>query len=145
MKAVELLKTAASFPLVRFGARVGAFLAAGLPSFALAVPLNWVLVKKLMWHTAVAYALVLLFQVTLNFFMCRWFVFRKRSDRPLMLQLGQFMSGILMFRLADWAVYAILVEVVGVYFLAAQVANVLVFAVLKFHFSKRILEGASDV
>ena len=115
-------------------------MAAGLPSFAIAVPLNWFLVEQLSWNKALAYALVLVFQVTLNFFMCRWFVFKNKKDTPVLMQFGQFMSGILFFRLADWALYIVLVNMLNLYFLAVQVANIFIFAILKFKYSQRIME-----
>ena len=121
------------------GLKLFKFLAAGLPSFCVAVPLNWLLVAKAGWYEQLAYALVLLVQVTVNFFMCRWFVFIERNNKHAFLQFGQFLSGILLFRLADWALYSVLVHVCGFYFLAVQVANVLIFAVLKFRFSEKVM------
>lgn len=122
------------------GLKVGGFLAAGLPSFALAVPINWFLVDKLLWNTSVAYAVVLLFQVTMNFFMCRWFVFKDRKETGLLIQFSQFVAGILFFRLADWGLYTVLVKYAGLYYLAVQVANVFIFAMLKYKFSKKVME-----
>jgi putative flippase GtrA len=118
----------------------GGFLLAGLPSFALAIPLNWFLVTRMMWHETFAYALVLVIQVAVNFFMCRRFVFTDRKVTPMWHQFGQFMTGILFFRLADWALYSLLVSVFDFYFLAAQVANIFVFSVLKFKFSRKVIE-----
>jgi len=129
-----------SHPGFKSGLKLGGFLAAGLPSFALAVPLNWVLVEKLRWFEPVAYALVLLFQVTVNFFMCRWFVFVDRNEKHILLQFGQFVSGILLFRVADWALYSVLVKVFDFYFLAVQVANIFIFVILKFRVSQKIME-----
>ena len=119
---------------------MGRFLAAGLPSFLLAVPLNWFLVEHLQWQESIAYALVLVFQVSVNFFMCRWFVFKDRKSTALWVQFYQFTIGILFFRLADWALYTVLVRFAGLYYLAVQVANVFIFAVLKFKFSKKVME-----
>ena len=115
------------------------FLAAGLPSFILAVPLNKILVERLIWHTEVAYALVLVVQVTINFFLCRFFVFEKRSNASLFKEFTAFFSGIALFRLADWAVYTLLVNVFGFYYLAIQLLNVVLFSVLKFAFSEKTL------
>ena len=127
-------------PVFKTGLKLGGFLAAGLPSFALAVPLNWVLVERFLWHKAGAYALVLCIQVTLNFFMCRWFVFKDRYDSSLWIQYSQFVSGILFFRLADWALYMFLVSVMDFYFLAVQLANVIIFSILKFKLSQKVME-----
>ena len=116
------------------------FLIAGLPSFLVAVPLNWLLVTRWGFPKGPAYALVLLFQVTLNFFMCRWFVFEKTSDKSLAAEFGAFVAGIAFFRLADWGVYYLLVSVVGFPYLAVQLMNVALFSVLKFLYSERVLE-----
>ena len=115
------------------------FLAAGLPSFLVAVPLNWLLVTRWGCPKSPAYALVLLFQVTINFFMCRWFVFEKTSDKSLAAEFGAFVAGIAFFRLADWGVYYLLVNVAGFYYLAVQLVNVVLFSVLKFMYSERVM------
>jgi len=115
------------------------FLAAGLPSFLLAVPLNYFLVDFLKLPASPVYACVLVFQVSVNFFMCRWFVFEKTTDTPLWKEFGTFTAGILVFRLADWALYTLLVNVFGLYYLAVQLANVVIFSVLKFLFSEKTL------
>ena len=139
----RILQDVAAHPLVRSGVKLSGFLAAGLPSFVLAVPLNWLLVEYLGWYEAFAYAVVLLFQVTINFFMCRRFVFTDRRETPMRTQFVQFMSGILIFRVADWALYTLLVNVFGLYFLAVQIANIFIFAVLKFKFSQKVMERTS--
>lgn len=117
------------------------FLAAGLPSFLMAVPLNWLLVTQWECPKGPAYALVLLFQVTLNFFMCRWFVFEKTSKESLWVEYGAFVAGIAFFRLGDWGVYYLLVTVFGFHYLVIQLMNVGLFAVLKFRYSERVLGG----
>lgn len=115
------------------------FLAAGLPSFILAVPLNYLFVERLHLPKGPVYAVVLVFQVTVNFFMCRWFVFEKKSTTSLWREFATFAAGILLFRLADWAVYYVLVNVFGFYYIAVQLANVVIFSVAKFLFSERTL------
>jgi len=128
-------------PLIKSGVKMGGFLVAGLPAFALAIPLNWFLVSRLMWGKSGAYALVLLMQVAVNFFMCRWFVFTNRKATPVLTQFGQFLSGILVFRIADWALYTFLVTAFDFCFLAVQVVNIVIFSVLKFKFSRKVMEG----
>lgn len=115
------------------------FLAAGLPSFLLAVPLNYLLVKKAALPPAPVYAVVLAVQVTINFFLCRWFVFEKKSDTALLTEFGAFVAGIAFFRAADWALYTLLVSVFGFNFIAIQLLNVILFSVLKFLYSERVL------
>lgn len=123
------------------------FMAAGLPAFILAVPLNYLLVEWGHWGKGYAYALVMAAQVTVNFFMCRAFVFQRRAEASLGAQFGAFFFGIMAFRLADWLVYYALVHWAGWYYLIVQFFNVAVFAALKFIYSERIFharERAAD-
>ncbi len=130
--------------------KVVKFLAAGLPSFVLAVPLNLVLVARAGLPKAAAYAIVLLMQVSINFFLCRRFVFKGETQRSLPAQFGQFLLGISGFRLADWVLYSAAVwgierytaipEAWGSYYVLLQFANVVLFAALKFEFSRRVME-----
>ena len=116
------------------------FLIAGLPAFIIAVPLNYLLVKKLNFYQPIAYAIVLIIQVTINFFMCRWIVFKERKKTSLWLQFIQFFSGIGLFRLLDWGIYVFAVEVLDIYFIAVQLFNICFFAIVKFKFSQIIME-----
>ena len=125
--------------LKRFGKLVK-FLAAGLPSFLVAVPLNWLFVDVFGMHKGLAYGIVLVFQVATNFFMLRWFVFPKESKTSLLRDFLTFFLGIMFFRFADWCVYYLLVNVFGFYYLAVQLANVVIFATLKFFFSDKALK-----
>ena len=113
------------------------FLAAGLPAFLLALPANYWLAGRLGLAKPFAYAIVLAGQVTLNFFLNRAFVFEKRGE-SILREFGQFVAGILGFRAADWLVYVLLVDVCGLYYLAVQLGNVLVFSVPKFVFAERV-------
>jgi putative flippase GtrA len=125
----------------RRGFKLFKFLAAGLPSFVVAVPLNYLLVDRADLHTGVAYALVLLAQVSVNFFMCRLFVFERTAIRPpIVKEFLAFVAGMAVFRLADWVVYYVLVNQVGVSYLAVQLSNVVFFAVLKFLFAERVMK-----
>lgn len=116
------------------------FLAIGLPAFGLALPLNYVLVEWAGWSEPLAYALVLCCQVSLNFVMCRLFVFESRPEDSLWSQFAKFFAGICGFRILDWVLYVLLVKV-GVYFMIAQVMNVLIFSVGKFLFARGLFEG----
>jgi hypothetical protein len=71
--------------------------------------------------------------------MCRFFVFEKKSDTALWKEFSAFTAGILVFRLADWALYTFLVNVAGFYYLAVQPANVVIFSTAKFLFSEKTL------
>lgn len=115
------------------------FMLAGLPAFALAVPLNYLLVDRMELSAPWAYFLVLLLQTSVNYLMCRFFVFTVPGGRASASEYLRFMAGILFFRGLDWLVYVVLVKYVGVYYLLAQVLNVAVFAVAKFLFAERLL------
>jgi putative flippase GtrA len=125
------------------GVRLLKFQAAGLPSFLLALPANYWLAERLGLAKPFAYAIVLAGQVTLNFLLCRAFVFEKRREWILR-EFGQFVAGTLAFRAADWLVYVVLVDVCGFYYLAVQLGNVLVFSVPKFVFAERVFRVRRD-
>lgn len=127
--------------MIRDGRKLTKFLAAGVPAVLLAIPLNYALVSIFHWDAALAYALVLVFQVTVNFFMCSWFVFESTGGKSRIMQFWLFFSGIIMFRVVDWVVYTVLVKYLDFNFIVIQVMNVVAFALLKFKFSKKVMEG----
>lgn len=122
--------------------KIGKFLAAGVPSGLLALPINYLLVEALHLDKSLAYAIVLLLQVTANFFICRAFVFERTATSSLRSQFVKFMGGILAFRAADWLLYSLFVGFFGNYFLILQIINAVLFALLKFRFSERVMEGS---
>lgn len=116
------------------------FLLAGIPTFLVALPLNWLLVSKMGLPKLGTYACVLVTQTTVNFFICRWFVFREKEQKPMAARFLPFIGGVLLFRAADWAVYSILVGVFGLWYLGVQIANAVIFSLLKFAFVKKVME-----
>jgi len=116
------------------------FLLSGLPAFLLAIPANWFLVELLHWPKPVSYLAVLWGQTTINFFACRRFAFDVKDRPPTVGQYWQFLSGMGLFRLADWLLYTIVVEVFRLYYLAAQLFNIAVFALIKFKFAESLFE-----
>jgi len=125
----------------RRGIKVGKFLTAGLPGIAIAIPLNLFLAKSLHWPPWSAYALVLFVQVSVNFLACRWFVFQKTGSLPVWRQYLLFLNGILLFRAGDWGMYSLLVGIFHFPILPVQLGNVVMFALMKFRFSERLMEG----
>lgn len=126
------------------------FLAVGLPAFAVAFPLNFLLVDKAGWPKWLAYAVVLIVQVNINFPLCRKFVFDPDPGKSVWKQYGEFMAAVAVFRGFDWLVYTFCVEALrfplvifgkDCYYLAYQLANVVVFSLAKFFFCKRAIEG----
>ena len=114
------------------------FLASGFPALVLALVLNGILVEKAKLPIAAAYAIVLVMQTTVNFFLCRYWVFEGGGGRKIANSFTLFATGILVIRFLDWMVYNFLVSQMGLYFLAAQGVNVVVFALVKFEFSRRL-------
>ena len=121
--------------------KLGRFLAAGLPAALVAMHLNYALVELARWPKPAAYALALVMQVTINFFACRYFVFARTASASAHVQFAQFASGILGFRVLDWIIYAALVSFLGPYYLALQGFNLVLFALLKFRVTERVMEG----
>jgi len=124
----------------RRGLKIGKFLTAGLPGIAIAIPLNLFLVKSLHWSAWLAYALVLIVQVSVNFFACRWFVFQQTGTLSVWRQYLLFLNGIMLFRVGDWGLYSLLVGVCHFPMLPVQLGNVVVFALMKFRFSEKLME-----
>ena len=119
---------------------MGKFLLAGAPSFLAAIPLNILLVSKIGLAKPISYAIVLLLQVSANFLMCRRFVFTNRKDASILIQFGQFLSGILVFRLVDWALYSFLTSSLSIHYVIVQAFNALLLFTVKYAFSKKIME-----
>lgn len=113
---------------------------AGGPAFALAVPLNYLLVHRLELGKPLAYALVLVMQMIVNFFVCRTFVFESAPSTSLGKTFLIFVNGNILFRLADWLIYTFLTRYFGLPYLGVQLFNVVLFAFLKYEFTRRVFE-----
>jgi putative flippase GtrA len=116
------------------------FMLAGGPAFALALPLNYLLVHWLGLGKAPAYAIVLGMQMAVNFFICRAFVFDSPPAAGTGKSLLIFVNGNILFRLADWLVYTFLTRHFGLPYLGVQLFNVALFAFLKYEFARRVFE-----
>ena len=116
------------------------FMLAGGPAFALAVPLNYLLAHWAGLGKASAYAIVLGLQTTVNFFICRAFVFEPGPAVSPWKSFAVFFPGLILFRLADWLVYVWLTSRFGLPYLGVQLFNAALFALLKFEFSRRVFE-----
>ncbi len=116
------------------------FLLAGLPSFIIAIPLNWTLVEYAHMAKPLAYAMVMVFQISMNFFTSRWLVFDSAPGKTAPRQFTEFFSGVAVFRLADWAFYSFLVQFIPHLYLVLQVINVVLFSFLKFIYCRRVFE-----
>ncbi|MBK6345450.1 MAG: GtrA family protein [Bacteroidales bacterium] len=119
--------------LIKFGI-------AGLPSFLVAIPLNWFLVEEILLLKPIAYLITLFFQVTVNFILLRLFVFKGEKNESAVKLYFQFLWGIAFFRLLDWGLYTLLVQNTKIYYLIIQIGNVVIFSLAKFFYSKKIME-----
>ena len=137
----------------RRGLSLFKFMASGLPSFLVAVPLNVALVEWAHWNKSLVYALLMVLQVSVNFFICRRWVFGRRDSRSLGRDFRAFFAGIMLFRCGDWLLYTLLIYCIEqhfaanhpprFYYLTVQGVNVLVFGVLKFLFSERLFQRSA--
>ncbi len=117
------------------------FILFGIPAFLIAIPLNWFLVEKLLWHKTTAYAIVLMVQVTINFYICIRFVFKRDPSKNLAAQFLVFMAGILAARVLDWGLYSLLINTTPIHYIAIQFFNVIIFSLAKFTFARKAIEG----
>ncbi len=116
------------------------FALAGIPAFAAAVGLNWILVSRLHWPKSPAYAAVLATQVMVNFAGLRYVVFDRTKARPAWQQMLGFASSVSLFRLLDWILYSALVVIWPQRYAAIQLGNAMVFVAPKFLFSSWVFE-----
>jgi putative flippase GtrA len=117
------------------------FLLAGSPGLVVAICPNLFLLKVVGWPGPPAYAVVLVVQVSVNFFFCLMFVFERNVHLNVIGQFFAFVSGIPLTRVFEWFVYVALTELLGTPYLAAQLLNAAVFSLAKFTFARRTIEG----
>lgn len=117
------------------------FLAGGLPGFAVAVALNWLLVSLGHWPKPLAYAAVLWVQFTLNFYVCFYWVFERKTPHPSWAQYWKLLSGVAVMRGADWVVYTALTQFAGLPYLGVQLFNVVLFSLLRFKYASSVFES----
>jgi len=116
------------------------FLLAGLPAFIVAIPLNYLLVSHFNLYKPLAYVIVLIIQISINFFIVRRFVFHKKGTDNILNEYYKFFIGIAFFRFLDWGLYSIIVSLSPINYLIVQLGNVFIFSIAKFLYSKKILE-----
>lgn len=117
------------------------FVAAGAPSLLVAIPLNVFLVKYVQLSMALAYAIVIMLQLIVNFVVCRQLVFDRNPTGNVWREFTLYVSGISVLRLCDWVVYNVFVSYLEWNFIAVQVLNICLFSALKFLYSERIFQA----
>lgn len=120
------------------------FLLAGIPGFIIAFFLNILAVQNLGIQPSIAYAIVLIIQIIINFIFCKIFIFEKSTNISLLVQFMQFLSTIIIFRILDWGLYTYLVQVWKWNFIIVQIMNIILFSFLKFLFSLNIFEKKNN-
>lgn len=121
--------------------RVFRFLAAGLPGFAVALLANRLFVETLHWPKPVSYIAVLAIQVTINFFVCRFFVFTANTGHSVFRTYFTFLGGSAGTRVLEWLFYTTLVEFFRFHYLAVQLGSIVIFSLFKFKFAESIFEA----
>jgi putative flippase GtrA len=124
------------------------FLLAGLPAYVIALGLNYLLAVELGVPKPLAYAVVLMVQIVVNFFACRYLVFEVHPEQNLWRSFVIFSNGIILFRLPDWGLYTLLTQYLPVpylshskyYIFMVQLFNVVLFSLFKYEFARRLFE-----
>jgi putative flippase GtrA len=119
--------------LIKFGL-------AGGPSLLVAFLFNHFMVNTAHINELIAYAITIIIQTIINFFICRIFIFIDLNNKHIFKQFYQYFSGLLCLRIADWGLYAIWINFFGIYFLLAQAINLCIFFLLKYIYSAMVLE-----
>jgi putative flippase GtrA len=101
--------------------------------------LNLLLVEVMQMTRQPAYGIVMVFLIFLGFVLNRYFTFDK-GDTGLTALFFQYVSVVFLFRLTDWFIYALLVEILGVYYPIAQVASGIIIMALKYLSYKKLFE-----
>ncbi len=117
------------------------FMAAGLPGLAVAVPLNLLLVEVVGLHKVLAYLLVLVVQISINFLACLVFVFERDRSKSLLSQYLGFTRVVGIARVLDWALYSALTSLAGLNYILVQLMNAGIFGIGKFVFTRKVVEG----
>tara|TARA_S200000501_G_scaffold355915_1_gene378104 strand:- start:820 stop:1236 length:417 start_codon:yes stop_codon:yes gene_type:complete len=115
------------------------FLLAGLPSASIAIPLNILLVEVGKVNKPFSYAIVIFFQILLNFCLINKYVFKNKKDRFIISSFLKFFFGILIFRILDWFIYIQLLSLIPNLYVIIQLVNITIFSMIKFKFTKFIL------
>lgn len=120
------------------------FLVSGIPAFLVAIPMNWILVRNIGLPRAIAYALVLLFQMTLNFALCRRFVFGISERSTWFREFAAFAAGNSIIRTLDWFIYTTIVAFYPSFYILVQLGNLVVFSLLKYAFVRHVFSIGSE-
>lgn len=116
------------------------FLLAGLPSASLAIPLNILMVEVGKVNKPFSYAIIIFFQILLNFYFINKYVFKSKKNTLVILSFLKFVFGILAFRILDWFIYIQFLTLFPNNYVIIQVVNIAIFSMIKFKYTKLILK-----
>ena len=116
------------------------FFLVGLPSYILAVALNYYLVEFIDISVLISYLLVLILQVIINFFLNLKYVFKSNYYKSTLLKFKHFSLSIITVRFLDWSLFALIISLFDIWYLFVQTLNILVFGLIKYVLSKKIFE-----
>jgi putative flippase GtrA len=88
-----------------------------------------------------SYALALVFVSTTTFFMCRYFVYRTAAHHAPIKQYGKFILSTISFRGCEYAVFWILFNIVGIWYLWAIIIVAITSTIIKFFFYDAFIFG----
>lgn len=100
----------------------------GAFSLGIAVGLNWLLVEVVGLSCGISYASALILQMSLNFWFVRYLLFSNTQKSSSVL----YIVGVITLRILDWLVYGWIVSRFGYWFVAVQIGNVAVFAIVRY-------------
>ena len=116
------------------------FLIAGLPSASLAIPLNILLVEVGKVNKPFSYAIIIFFQILLNFCFINRYIFKNKKNKLVILSFLKFFFGILIFRILDWFLYMKFLTFFPNNYVIIQLINIAIFSMIKFKYTKLILK-----
>tara|TARA_B100001939_G_C16538780_1_gene445359 strand:- start:3 stop:395 length:393 start_codon:yes stop_codon:yes gene_type:complete len=120
--------------------KISLFFLVGLPSYILAVALNYYLVEFIDISVLISYLLVLILQVVINFFLNLKYVFKSNGYKSTLLKFKHFSLSIITVRFLDWSLFALIISLFDIWYLFVQTLNILVFGLIKYVLSKKIFE-----
>lgn len=104
------------------------FCSLGAVSLGLSVGFNWTLVEVVGLSYGISYAFALIVQLALNYWFVRHLLFSTTQNASSVL----FIVGVIALRVLDWLVYGWIVSRFGYWFVAVQIGNVVVFAIVRY-------------
>ena len=116
------------------------FLLAGIPSASLAIPLNIFLVEVEKVNKPFSYAIIIFFQIVLNFCFINKYVFKNKKNQLVILSFLKFLFGIILFRILDWFIYVQFLNLLPNNYVIIQLINIAIFSMIKFKYTKLILK-----